>query len=760
MAGLSPSIRLDQPVNDNPLEDIVIEDADAPDDAETLDDDQNVVSIEHGDGSVTISLDSGSLGNKRAPRQSGWFANLAEEIDGHEVSRIAEDLMRGIEDDLSSRTEWVEDQAQGLKLLGLKIEIPNTQGASDGAPVDGMSRVRHPLLLEAVLRFQANARSELLPTDGPVKVRNDDNNAQLGEDQLADALERDMNHYLTSTATEYYPDTDRMLFKLGFSGTAFKKVYFCPLRNRPVSESVDADDLIVNNACTDLGNAKRKTLRVSMLPSTVKRLQILGVYRDISLSDPLAPKMDSFQREEKSQQGLQPDSANPEDYNRDIYECYCELDVKGYEHKLRGKVTGLEVPYRVTIDVSSREILSIVRNYNEATKDLPEERKVFVKYTFVPGFGFYDIGLLHILGNTTNAITAAWREALDAGMFANFPGFLISKSASRQNTNIMRVPPGGGVQVDTGGKPIGDAVMPLPYKTPDAGFIQFISDIATTGMRIGGTSEQQVGEGRADAPVGTTLALIDQATKVLNSVHKRMHAAQAEELSLVAACFRENPESFWQRKGKSNKKWDEATFIGALDNCDLVPQADPNTASHSQRIMKVMGLKQLQASNPNMYDPLAVEEAALQTLGWSNPQQFLAKTPAPPSPEEMEKIEKLKIEQQRAATDDKLANAKVAETGAKIQEMQQGEQGGLGAGQVDTEVDKMDAETRRMDVGLKAQKLGLEKHKLAIDDENQDKDRALSERESLLDFARSVVDHPKQEPAAKEKRAVKPRRPK
>jgi hypothetical protein len=741
LAGLAPNnLRLPEPQNDNPaLDDLVIEPEDLVD-TENLDDAENVVSIEHGDGSVTISLDDKPLKSKAPNAPGGWFKNLVHDISSNEISRIAEDLLRGISDDIQSRAEWVEDQTQGLKLLGLKIEIPNTQGASDGAPVDGMSRVRHPLLLEAVLRFQANARSELLPTDGPVKVRNDDNNADLGADQLGDALEKDFNHYLTSTATEYYPDTDRMLLKLGFSGTAFKKVYFCPLRNRPVSESVDADDLIVNNAATDLQNAKRKTHRVSMLPSTVKRLQILGVYRDVDLSTPMAPTLDSLQREEMSQQGLADSTANPDDFNREIYECYCELDVKGFEHKLKGKETGLEIPYRVTIDVSSREILSIVRNYDEDTSNMPEQRKTFVKYTFVPGLGFYDIGLLHILGNTTNAITAAWREALDAGMFANFPGFLISKAASRQNTNIMRVPPGGGVQVDTNGMKIGDAVMQLPYKTPDAGFIQFISDIATTGMRIGGTSEQAVGEGRADAPVGTTLALIDQATKVLNSVHKRMHAAQAEEFTLLRDCFKENPESFWQSKGKRARKWDEATFLGALENCELVPQADPNTASHSQRIMKVMGLKQLQASSPALYDPIAVEEAALQTLGWNNPQQFISKTQAPPSPEVQEKIAKVEIEKQKAATGDKLANAKVAETQAKIQEGQK--EGLAGGNQVDTEVDKMDAQTRRMDAELKKARLGLDAHALAVDDENQDKDRAADDRRTLIDLAESIVDHP------------------
>ena len=366
MAGLSPhNIRLDQLATVPEDEDVVVEMAEDGEDLPEFDDSGAIIKIEHDDGSVTVSLDGKPIEDAERRANRGWFDNLVEDIEDGELSRIADELLRGVKNDLDSRKEWIEDRALGLKLLGLKIEIPGLQGASDGAPVEGMSKVRHPLLQEAVLRFQANARSELLPTDGPVKVRNDDNNADLKEDQLANALERDLNHYLTTTASEYYPDTDRMLLMLGFGGTAFKKVYYCPLRNRPVSETVDADDLIVNNAATDLRNAKRITHRAYLRPSTVKRLQILGVYRDTDLSQALAPNLDAVQREKNSQQGISSDTFDPEDRDREIYECYCELDLKGYEHKHKGRESGLEIPYRVTIDVSSRQILSIVRNYDE-----------------------------------------------------------------------------------------------------------------------------------------------------------------------------------------------------------------------------------------------------------------------------------------------------------------------------------------------------------------------------------------------------------
>jgi hypothetical protein len=652
--GLVPNIRLTEPQPEKtPLEDLIIEE-ETKDDSHQFDDDGNLISIEHDDGSITVSLNGPIASAAEDENPPGWFDNLVDRIDDFELSRIADDLMRGIDEDLQTRKEWVEDRATGIRLLGLKIEIPGLQGAADGAPVEGMSKVRHPLLLEAVLRFQANARSELLPTDGPVKVRDDANSSNVERDRLADALENDMNHYLTSTATEYYPDTDRMLFMLGFGGCAFKKVYFCPLRNRPVSESVDADDLIVNNAATDLENAKRVTHRIFMSQSTIRRMQILGVYRDLDLVNPSVPNYDAVKREEASQQGKTLGSMNPDDRDREVYECYCELDIVGFGHRHKGKPSGLAIPYRVTIDVASREILSIVRNYDEDTKDLPEKRVNFIKYTFIPGMGFYDIGLLHILGNATNAVTAAWREMLDAGMFANFPGFLMADTGARQNTNIFRVPPGGGALVKTGGMPINQAIMPLPYKEPGAAMMNLAMNIAETGQRLGGIAEMAVGEGRQDAPVGTTIALIEQAQKVMSSVHKRLHASQAQEFQLLLRCFRENPTSFWQRCKKPSYPWNEQVFLTALNDCELIPQADPNTASHTQRIMKVMALKQMQAQNPSLYDPIAIDTAALKALGWSNPEQFLVPPEAmgKPPPELLEK-------QSKAQNDSKRADASV-----------------------------------------------------------------------------------------------------
>jgi hypothetical protein len=719
MAGLNPNIRLVTPEARIPTaDDIDVQAADEAAPASEADENGDIFRIEHEDGSISVSINDNPIERgERANR--GWFSNLVDDIDDMELSRIADDLLRGIDDDLQSRKEWIETRAQGLSMLGLKIEIPGLQGASDGAPVEGMSKVRHPMMLEACLRFQANARSELLPTDGPVKIRNDSNGSTLQLDQMADALEKDLNHYLTSTASEYYPDTDRMLLMLGFGGSAFKKVYFCPLRNRPVSESVDAEDLIVNNAATDLNNAKRITHRIMMQPTTVRRMQILGVYRDVDLSVPRSTTFDAAKREKAAQEGVTLEAQNPEDRDREIYECYCDLDITGFEHRYKGKDSGLAIPYRVTIDVSSREILSIVRNYDEDTDALPEKRTNFVHYVFVPGFGFYGIGLLHIMGNTTNAVTAGWREMLDAGMFANFPGFLMADTGARQNTNIFRVPPGGGALVKTNGMKISDAIMPLPYKEPGMGMMNLVNNMVETGQRLGGTAEVAVGEGKSDAPVGTTLALIDQATKVLNSVHKRMHAAQAQEFQLLVDCFREHPDSFWQRNRRPAYQWDEQTFLSALDSADLVPQADPNTASHTQRIMKVTALKQLQASNPALYDPIAIDLAALKALGWSNPEQFMAPPEAAgkPPPEMMER-------QAKVQNDAKRAEASMLNAQANVQKSQA--QTALATQKLQIDANKAESE------------LGLARENLT----HKNLDREAKERMQLIDVAERLAVHP------------------
>lgn len=748
--------RPEEPERDETESDVEVHTGDGTDangDRRILNDKGDVIKIEHANGDVTINIDGQPVENAAADddKPKGWFDNLVDDIDEGELQRIATELLADINDDITSRNEWIEDRAVGMKLLGLKVEMPSAMSSADSAPVEGMNKARHPLLLEAVLRFQANAQGEMLPTDGPVKIRNDGSDVNLASDDLANALQKDMNHYLTTTASEYYPDTDRMYLTLGFGGTAFKKVYFCPLRNRPVSETVPAEDLIVNQSCTDLGNAKRITHKSMVKPSTIKRLQILGVYKDGKLSDAQQPTLNAVDREKKAQDGVSAEGGiAARDRDREIYEVLCELDIKGYEHKHKGKISGLEIPYRVTIDVSSQQILAISRNYNKSTEKLPVARRVYIKYTFVPGFGFYDIGLLNILGNTTMAVTAAWRELLDAGMFSNFPGFLLSDTGARQNTNIFRIPPGGAALVKTGGQRIQDVVMNLPYKEPSQALMALVSNMVETGQRVGGTSELSVGEGKQEAPVGTTLAQIEQAQKVLNSVHKRIHRAQSQEFELIIECFREHPESFWQRNNTPAHQWDEATFRKALSSYQLVPQADPNTASYLQRALKVMGIKQLQTASPAMYDPIKVDTAVLRTMGWSNPEEFFAPKEAQqkPPPELIQAQAEMANKTKDADSRAKVADAKVAETQEKIKsgalrpKQDAAADPGLGqAKMISSQASLMDAQTRAKELPLKYRDMDLKHHESHIEARNRDEDRDSRERVSILGLAKDIIAH-------------------
>jgi hypothetical protein len=401
----------------------------------------------------------------------------------------------------------------------------------------------------------------------------------------------------------------------------------------PLSRSIDAQDLIVNHAEADFDDCRRITHRIMMRKSQIKRMQLAGVYMDVPLSQPVYAK-DPVNEKIAETQGFNMNNVRPEENEHTVYECYCELDLPGYSHKDEdGDETGLELPYRVTIEKDSRTVLEIRRNWRE---DDPNclSKKTFVKYPFVPAFGFYEIGLLQILGNATKALTGAWREALDSGMFANFPGFLYADTAGRQLTNEFRVPPGGGIRIQTGGKPIQQAVMPLPYKEMGAGFMAFMQQVETTAQRVGGTAELQVGEGKQDAPVGTTLALIEQATKMLSAVHVRLHAAQSEEFQLLKERFREDPEALWRHNKRPANQWQVDQFLQALDNCDLVPAADPNNPSHMQRIMKAIAIKQLQAMNPQLYDALAVDRRILNMIGLTDVDHLFNQNPQPPQPQQ------------------------------------------------------------------------------------------------------------------------------
>ena len=658
------------------------------------------VKVELPDGSVTISFG----GQQKTDEENGDFhENLAMNLDNSSLGQIASELVRLIEQDNESRQELLQQYVMGLDLLGTKIETPRSNATDGSTAVEGQATVRHPLLLESIVRFQANARGELLPSGGPVKIRNDGLDSANINAQ-AEALEKDFNHYLTVTASEYYPDTERMFFALGFGGTAFKKVYYCPIRRRPVSEFVSIPEIIVSNAETTVATAQRITHVIKMSPSTLKRLQLVGMYRNVPLSSAQPPKNNVVEDKLEQMMGVIPRNiSNTDNQPREIYECYCELDLPGYEHEDDEGPTGLQLPYRVTIDKTSSEILEIRRWWKEDDEQCLR-RQVFVDYIFVPGFGFYGLGLLHLVGNTTMALTAGWRLCIDNGMFANFPGFLYAKQAGRQNTNEFRVPPGGGMPIDTAGGPIQSAVMPLPYRSVDGQFLNLLQLIETSGQRMASTSETNVGEGNAEAPVGTTIALIEQAQKVISAVHKRMHAAQAREFQLLKDLFKECPEAFWENNKYPAYQWTPETLTTALDNINLVPVADPNTPSHAVRIQKAMAIKQLQSQNPTLYDPKKVDERILTMLGIEDAMDLFV-PPAPPMP----------LPPDPAMI---MAQAKMIDSQAKMAEVKVKE--------VDTQADA----------------------------QNRSADRESKERIAMLQLAREIAVHP--ESASTAEQFIKP----
>jgi len=617
------------------------------------------VGVEQEDGSLIIRLDGKSLRKTDPAGAKQHDANLAEYIDENELSRICDELLNGIDADLQSRQEWIDRRAAGIKHLALKVENPRSPSADADTAVEGQATIRSPIMLDAVMRFQANARGELLPAAGPVKMQNwvkpktpvhqlllAQAGAKDDSDILAEALEIDFNKYLTVVDREYYPDTNRMFFMQGYGGCGFKKVYRDPIRRRPVSRTVDANDIIVSDDEVSLQECGRVTHRIMMRQSVLRRMQLAGTYIDEDILPPSPPDPDPVERAERDVAGLGTFwSQRPEDYKHTIYECYCELDVAGFEHKENGKITGLPLPYRVTIDKDSQTVLEVRRNWKE-DDDRFIKRMPIVKYPFVEGIGFYGIGLLHIMGNATAAITTAWRLALDSAAFSSWPGFLYSETVGRQDTMTFRVGLGAGVKINTGGQPIGQNVMALPYKDVTAGLVQVTTHIEEEARRVGGTPELMVGEGRQDVPVGTTLAMLDQAVKVLDSVHKGMHIAQSEEFSLLRDLFKEDPDSLICNNPSPARQWQRADLVRALEECNITPQADPNTPSHTIRVMKAVALVQLVSLKPEEWDIKAVIRKVATMVGMGSVDELFKQPGAdqpPPDPKVMKDMAEIQF---------------------------------------------------------------------------------------------------------------------
>lgn len=623
------------------------------------------IAVDQPDGGVLIQLNPQRNQPEDEPDDPAkFYNNLVEKIDEGLLNVIAEELWEAVSADDQSRSEWLSDRADRMGLLGLKSEDPK---AGDGSnAVDGQSVVTNPLLLDSVLRGWANAQAELLPAEGPCKIANYDPQPGQRDDELGEAFQRDMNYYLTTTAVEFVADTQHMLlWGTYFGGSGFKKVYMHPLKKRPYSEQVQPENLIVSDTTKDLAACERITHVIMMRQSVMKRYQAKGIYRQVALQPPNA-EWNVVDEEIGAIQGTQTRKDRPEDQPFTLWEIQCELDLPQFA-PTQWKNTGVPLPYLVTMDKDSHTILAIRRDWKPEDEDCSRKR-MYVKYPYVPGPGFYGTGLAHILGNSTEAMTAAWRECLDAGMYANFPAFITDKLSGRQLTSDFRLSPGSGTQIETGGRSIKDVVMELPYKDITPGLMTFIDKVTEQSKGAAGAPDIPVGEGTANIPVGTMLAHIENATKVMAAAHKGQHKAMDEELQLVADLFREAPESFWAGNKTAKGYWNTERLIEALNTRSLVPRSDPNVPSHTHRVMKAMALFELSKSPLGaLLEPTEVLRRILTAM--REDPVGLMKPPGPPQPTPEDKLAEAKAKEAEAKVVTAQTNAEIAKTKLPIEQV-------------------------------------------------------------------------------------------
>src|SRR5215472_11128141 len=542
--------------------------------------------------------------------------NLAERLPDSVIQAITEEVIEGVSADEMTRQGLMEQYREGLDLLGGKIEeITASQGQKRG-----ISRLGDTTLIECMIKYHAGALAELLPAAGPAKVST---TGRVGsaEEQAAQDFADMFNYYLTEIATEYYPDTSQMLMHQGYCGNAYKKIYRCPMRNRPVSESVRMMDLIVSEEAVNLDNALRVTHQFYPSRAELKRMMILGRYRDVSIPHATAPRSPSTMAIQRSE-GIAGQSFRPQDVPLYLYETDLSLETDHFQ--IDGKFEreapeGLPLPYKVTVIKDSRVGLGIWRNWEDGD-DLYQKNNMFVRYGLVPGLGFHQWGFLQLVGNQTKALRAITRLLVDAGMFSMFPGGVKIKGA-RTSTNEIAPGPGEWVDIDVpGATDIRALLMPLPYKQLDAVFVQFAQMLKESAMRLGGTVEMEVGEGRTNIPVGTIMSQIEQSTQMMAAVHKSNHRSQKEELLKLRKLFIQNPEDLWRLNPNPATRYQTAE---AFKDMNLLPASDPNVPAQVHRIMQIYAVMQLVQQTPMYWDMQEVLRRALQTLRVANAETLL-----------------------------------------------------------------------------------------------------------------------------------------
>ena len=534
------------------------------------------------DGGVEIDFDPEVERLEDAP----FDANLALYMDDMDLNTLGETLLSGVEEDRQSRGDWEATMSEGIKLMGLKIEDRTM-------PFKGACGVYDPLMAEAVVRWQAVAAGELLPASGPVKtqvvgVANEELEAQ------ASRVQQFMNLYLTELAPEFYEEFDQMLFWLPLVGSTFKKTYQDRLLGRPVSRFVLPDNFVVSYGTSDLATSPRFCHITPMTRRNFRLAQLAGVYRDIDLGDPQADDSSQtpIQAEVDGVQGVEPGAEGTEEYR--IYEVYADLNLVGYENE-----DGIPLPYVVTIEEGTRKVLSVYRNYDEA--DPTYQRKdMFTHYKFMPGVGFYGLGYAHLLGNSAKTATSIRRQLIDAGTLNNFPGGLRVKGMRLEDNNIG-IGPTEFREIDTGGLPIQNAIMTMPYKEPSQVSLALLKETYEGARNLANTAEIAVGEGRQDAPVGTTVALMEAATRLQSATLKRCHRAFSRELKLIANLFGkylpDEPYPFPVRGGMAAIMREDFA-----NNIDVIPVSDPNISSSAQRMMRAEALLRFATQQPDQHN--------------------------------------------------------------------------------------------------------------------------------------------------------------
>ena len=551
----------------------------------------DAVAIDTDDGGVIVDFEGSVTEQMIGPDHN---SNLAEFIEDEDLNEMAANLVEDFESDRTSRKEWSRSYVKGLDLLGMKIE-ERTQ------PWEGASGVFHPLLSEAVVRFQAQAMGEIFPASGPVRTKivgkqTKEKNAQ------AKRVEHEMNYMLTESMTEYRDEMEQMLFRLPLAGSAFKKVYYDPIMERPCSMFVPAEDFVVSYGASDLMSCSRYTHVMKKTENQVKELMVNGFYKDVDLPE---PSQDESDIQDKYDEMEGSEAVYDDDDRHTILEMHVDLDMpEPYQDK-----DGLARPYIVTIEKSSRTILSIRKNWYESDKK-KMKRPHFIHYRYLPSLGFYGTGLIHLIGGLAKSATSILRQLIDAGTLSNLPAGLKARGL-RIKGDDSPLMPGEFRDVDVPGGAIRDSITFIPYKEPSSVLYQLLGNIVDEGRKIGSIADVQIGNMNPNAPVGTTLALLERSMKVMSGVQSRLHAALKKELRILSKCIHDYmPGSYeYETEGEFSRTRD---FDGRVD---VIPVSDPNASTMAQRVTQYQSALQLAQQAPQLYDMGKLHKQMLEVLG-------------------------------------------------------------------------------------------------------------------------------------------------